>query len=333
VRQIEIEWVPLGITVTASLAPDKNRALADLLWSKLPYHSLQNHALVSGNHLYHLVPHPELVYAPAETREDRTQSPDGTVFLSQLQHLAVKYGPLSEYLPAAAVGRVLDADLPLLREAGLACWHAAYRGKQVIEVRVRRKGDQAATFALPPAPRTGQPAVQPLIDEIHAETARIWIDPPTELVRVHQGLIASRAGSYGQYLSTLVFVNGETRPLGYSALNGLVRACATTEVSLDTLRALTANFARTPAEFLGYCGLETLWRFTRRTLDALDLLRTREEYFALVSTLALYINCLNTWNLHLFPWHHGEEYRYQPSASATGPRSSFSVPTLSPDPR
>jgi hypothetical protein len=59
-RRIEIEWVQPGITVTAELT-SQNPRLADLLWHELlPYNSLQNHALVSGNHLYHLVPYPEL---------------------------------------------------------------------------------------------------------------------------------------------------------------------------------------------------------------------------------------------------------------------------------
>src|SRR5215470_17515139 len=119
-RCIDIEWVQPAITVTAELT-DHNPRLAELLWNEfLPYNSLQNHALVSGNHLYHLVPHPKLIYTEAEHKEDRTQSPDGTVFLSQLQHLAVKYGPLSEYLTAAPVAWVLEEHIGLLRQAGQA---------------------------------------------------------------------------------------------------------------------------------------------------------------------------------------------------------------------
>src|SRR5579863_1762836 len=95
-RQIEIEWVDLRIKVTAALADDRNGELCNILWDHLPYRSIQNHALVSGEHLYHLCPIRELVYTPAASKEDRRQSPDGTVFLSHLQHLAVKYGHLTE---------------------------------------------------------------------------------------------------------------------------------------------------------------------------------------------------------------------------------------------
>src|SRR5262245_48238665 len=102
-KQIEIEWVPLGLKVTAALVEDQNPNLCKLLWNSLPYATIQTHALVSGEHLYHVAPIPELVTTPAMYKEDRTQSPEGTVFLSQLQHLAIKYGHITEYIPAAPV--------------------------------------------------------------------------------------------------------------------------------------------------------------------------------------------------------------------------------------
>ncbi len=310
-RQLEIEWVQPRITVTADLTDD-NPDLVDMVWNRLvPYNSLQNHALVSGDHLYHLLPSPEPVHrAPEYKMRDRTEAPDGTVFLSQLQHIGIKYGPLTEYLPAAPIGRVVPDDVDALRRAGQHCWDAAYRTKEVVEIRVRRKGEQVGDYALPRPPRTGIPDVQRLIDEVHDATQRSWTNPPEELVDLHAGRISSRAGSRDQFFSTLVFLNGEVRPLGYNALNGLVRLVRTTDLPLETLREITPGFIRTPAEFLGYTGLHDLEDFTRRSVEALDLLEDREQYFALISTLALYTNMLNTWNLHLFPWDHGKEYPY-----------------------
>jgi hypothetical protein len=87
-RQIEIEWVQLQKKVTVDIVPDKNPHLCDLLWEHLPYKSIQTHALVSGHHLYHIAPIIELLTTGAAFKEDRATSPDGTVFLSQLQHMA-----------------------------------------------------------------------------------------------------------------------------------------------------------------------------------------------------------------------------------------------------
>jgi hypothetical protein len=307
-REIEIEWQPVGITVTAQLFDEQNRSLSDLLWEALPYNALQNHALVSGRHLYHLVPLMELVYTAAETKEDRTQSPDGTLFLSQLQHLAIKYGPLSEYIPAAPVGRVIPEHLPLLREAGQACWNAAIKTKQIVEVRVRRQGEDTSGYALPWARIELPREVDALLSRIRSETEKVWISPPSEIVRLHDGDIASGAGSYDQYFSTLVFLNGETRPLGYCALNGLIRLCRSESISLDVLREMTPAFIRTPAEFLGYVGLDTLWEFAQDTIRVLPELRSKREYLELIGALALYANVLNTWNLQYFPWNHGADY-------------------------
>ncbi|KVL09689.1 hypothetical protein [Burkholderia ubonensis] len=313
-HQIELKWMPLNITVTATLEYDKNPRLATLLWEKLPYASLQNHALVSGNHLYNLAPFPELIYTTSEFKEDRTLSADGTLFLSQLQHLAIKYGPLSEYIPAAPVGRVIPEHLPLLREAGRACWEAAHTTKQPIIAYVSRKDGPSSDGTVQWAPLAGSPEVQKLTADIRAATQRIWIDPPKDIVDLHEGRIASGAGSYGQYLSTLVFVNGETRPLGYDALNGLVRLSRAHDMTLGTLKSITANFIRTPAEFLGYCGLDELWTFTQQVIAALDRLETKDEYFSLLNALALYANCLNTWNLHYFPWKLGDAYPHRQAA-------------------
>ncbi len=314
-RQIEIEWVGINRKVTADLLDDKNAGLADLLWRNLPYNSIQSHALVSGDHLYHVAPINELVWAQPAMREDRTKSPFGTVFLSHLQHMAVKYGELTEYLSAAAVGHVIQSDVPILKAAGAEIWNAVYRTKQVIEVRVTKKGETPERFALPAPPQASAPSVNELIQEIHAETQRIWVTPPEELVDIHAGRIKSGAGSRGQWFATMLFVNGEQRPLGYGAFGGLVKCVFNSDIPLDALKQITVNFVKTPAEFLGYCGLDTQWRFVQKTLAVLKDVKTKDDYVALMATMGTYSNCLNGWNLHLFPWKHGDEYRYDAAPS------------------
>jgi hypothetical protein len=308
-RQIEIEWVGINRKVTADLIETKNQNLCNLLWDNLPYNSIQSHALVSGDHLYHVVPIWRLVWEQATFKEDRTLCPDGTVFLSQLQHLAVKYGHLTEYIPAAAVGQVIAEHVPILKQAGQEIWEAAYHTKQIIEVRVTRKGQRVDKFELAPAPRCEHPAVDALVREIVSETQRIWINPPEELLDIHSGRIKSGAGSRGQYFTTMLFVNGEQRPFGYGALGGLVRSCFNSDLSVDGLKQIAGNFIKTPAEFLGYCGLDKQWAFTQRTVAALKDVHTKSDFVTLMSALGTYANCLNGWNLHYFPWSHGDAYK------------------------
>jgi hypothetical protein len=59
-RELRIKWPKLDVTVTVTMN-DLNSKLVNLLWDTLPYRSLQTHALVTGDHLYHLVPSESLL--------------------------------------------------------------------------------------------------------------------------------------------------------------------------------------------------------------------------------------------------------------------------------
>ncbi|MCM2410613.1 hypothetical protein [Streptomyces sp. RKAG290] len=306
-RQIEIVWPDLGITVTAEL-DDRNPALADALWESLPYQSLQGHALVAGEHLYHVAPIHALLHTPASHKiADRREAPDGTVFCSALQHLGIKYGELTEPMPAAPVGQIRSQDIPALLKAGQAVWEAVYSTKKQMLVEVRRAG-QAGGHRIPRLTATDTGADQ-LIRDIHTETERIWLSEPVELADMHRGWIPSGAGTHDTVLPTLLFVNGETRPLGYAAYGGLIRG-AVGDMPTDSLRQMARLLVGVPAEFLGYCGLEKLWAFTERFLSCLDRI-DRDDFLAVTQHMALYINCLGGWNLHLFPWDATDSLRRQ----------------------
>ncbi|MFF3313547.1 hypothetical protein [Streptomyces sp. NPDC002952] len=304
-RQIEVHWSELDITVTADLDP-RNAGLCDAVWNALPYRSLQGHALVSGQYLYHVAPIPDLLHVPGPCTADRRFEPDGMLYCTRLQHVGIKYGEVTEPLPMLPLARIQPKDLDALRNAGREIWNAVYSTKQVITAEVRRAGEDSG-HRLPRLHATAHP-VDALIGDIHSETERIWLTPPRELVELHQGLIPSRAGSYGTALTTMLFVNGETRPLGYSCYGGLVRAAAG-GMPLDVLRQMTEMMAVIPAQFLGYCGLEKLWEFTERIIGCLDGIHELEDFTALMSQIALYINCLGSWNLQLFPWEAGDHLR------------------------
>lgn len=284
----------------------RNPALAQCFWDALPYRSLQGHALVAGKHLYHVAPVHSLLHAPAEYRVDRRTVPDGTLFCSRLQHLGIKYGELTEPMTATPIGQVVPEDLDALIEAGREVWHSVYATKEPVIAEVRRAGEPGGHVL--PRLAVGDPLLNELVRDVHAETERIWLEPPRELLDLHAGRIPSKAGSYETVLTTLLFVNGETRPLGYSCYGGLVRA-AIDGMPLPWLRQMTRQLAHTPAEFLGYCGLDTLWDFTKRLEDGLEGLNSHVDFMSAAAHMALYCNCLGGWNLHLFPWQAGDSLR------------------------
>ncbi|MGP3980047.1 cucumopine synthase-related protein [Streptomyces sp. KR80] len=313
-RRVEIAWPDLGITVAAEL-DDRNPALADALWEALPYQSLQGHALVAGSHLYHVAPIPSLLHLPASHRFDRREAPDGTVFCSALQHLGIKYGTLTEPMLASPVGQVRPEDLAALIEAGRAVWDSVYSTKKPVLVEVRKAGTGGGHRI--PHLTAADPDANRLIHDVYAETERIWLSEPAELADLHRGWIPSGAGSFETVLPTLLFVNGETRPLGYATYGGLVRGVVA-DMPMDSLRQMARLLVGIPAEFLGYCGLEKLWDFTQRFQSCLDHL-DRDDFLAVVSQMALYVNCLGGWNLHLFPWDTGDHLRQQRPAEVSQP--------------
>ncbi|WP_227025669.1 hypothetical protein [Streptomyces fodineus] len=186
-RRVEIAWPDLGITVTAELG-DRNPELADALWESLPYQSLQGHGLVAGQHLYHVAPIPSLVHLAASYRmADRREAPDGTVFCSALQHLGIKYGTVTEPMPASPVGRIRPEDMPALSEAGHAVWDSVYATKKPVPVEVRGAGMEGGHSI--PRLTAADPDANHLLHDVYAETERIWLSEPLELADLHRGWI------------------------------------------------------------------------------------------------------------------------------------------------
>lgn len=115
----------------------------------------------------------------------------------------------------------------------------------------------------------------------------------------------------------MVFINGEIRPLGYNVLNNILKLAETEpQFSLHHLVTLYETFAYTPAEFVGYTGARTLLTMFRKIsgLIKTNVLANsnsgdaRQDFLAMLSTFARYVNLLNAQNLHVFPWIHTEDH-------------------------
>jgi hypothetical protein len=115
----------------------------------------------------------------------------------------------------------------------------------------------------------------------------------------------------------MVFINGEIRPLGYNILNNILKLAATRpKFDLQQLVALYDIFASIPSEFVGYTGANYLYSTHQEISDMIRksvLPNTNkedacEDFLAMVSVFAKYVNLLNAQNLHLFPWKHTKEY-------------------------
>jgi len=145
--------------------------------------------------------------------------------------------------------------------------------------------------------------------DVREEIDRIWLEEPEEVKKLRMGFIDSDAGSYGQYFTTLVFVDGEVRALGYICYTAILNALRDPEFDLAHIRKLARMLIPVCAEFLGYCGLTKIWDFSQRFLDLIERIESREGLEELVRSLVLYVNRMNGWIHYYFPWGLGSQYR------------------------
>ncbi|GAA3228344.1 cucumopine synthase-related protein [Nonomuraea helvata] len=129
---IKLTWQPLGVEVTAELAYDLNEQLCVDFVKSLPFTVLQDHAVVSGESMYAWAP--LVSVAPTPVRERICDAPIGRLRFSQAtgNKLIVQYGPTSETLSNAVLGKVIDDHIDRLPEVGKAVWESTFRTKEHI---------------------------------------------------------------------------------------------------------------------------------------------------------------------------------------------------------
>ncbi|KAF4165494.1 hypothetical protein CNMCM6936_007836 [Aspergillus lentulus] len=320
-REIKIKWPKLDATVTVKIN-DSNPTLVKLLGTVLPYHSLQTHAVVAGDQLYHLVPLEQLIYTPADKKApDRAKEPDGSVFLSSFQHLVIKYGEVTEHQAVATCGRVIDEDLQTLRWVADEVWKSQCEAKQPIEVVVwdaSKSEPDPKQISLFKFQRTGvSQEVRSFVDEIHKETEKSWSSISEEIEKLHHGEAPEKPGSKNSYFGAMIFSSSVVRTLGYHVFDNILKLAATRpEFTLQHLIILFRELTPSISEFIGHLGVE----FLRDSYGKADKLikekiesnpnqeEAREDFLAIVSALGFYVNLLNAQNLHMFPWKHTREY-------------------------
>lgn len=144
---------------------------------------------------------------------------------------------------------------------------------------------------------------------LEAETERIWLDEPEEIRAMRLGVFTSDAGSYGQYFSNLVFVNGDMRALStWITPAVVVRALDSDGYSLEQCKELFSWINLINVDFLAYCGFVTFGQFVHRIVAAFDQIETKADLADLVGAWYSYANRLYLWVHHSFPWGLGTAY-------------------------
>ena len=142
-RKIELEWPSEEITVVATLLEDEEPELCTLLWENLeePLKLFCRHPVSTGEEF------------SAAARPPRHPVKTGVVMgrtkrmFSQIEPGSINYGGLSCYygpctepimVSGAVVGKVSEAQMPVLIKAGKAVWNAYYMLHEPILMYARR---------------------------------------------------------------------------------------------------------------------------------------------------------------------------------------------------
>jgi hypothetical protein len=145
--------------------------------------------------------------------------------------------------------------------------------------------------------------VTELRTDIEDETTRIWETEPDEIRAMRLGVFASGAGSYDQYFSNLVFVNGDMRALSTWITPAVIlRTLNDDDFSLEQAKKVFEWTNLVNVDFLAYCGFVKFGEFAHRIVDAYDEIETKEELNELLRAWYAYANRMYMWVHAAFPW-------------------------------
>lgn len=153
-----------------------------------------------------------------------------------------------------------------------------------------------------------------LVAALDKETDRIWLDEPLEIEKLRYGVVDTGAGSGGTSFAVLVHIEAFLMIGGCNMLFRLVRMAHNKDLTVDQLRKTTKLMFQKPFnifEFMGDCGLHDLHRFGTEYLEALDSIKTHEDYVALSGSMFTYIERLHRWIHFIFPWNIGVAYPHR----------------------
>jgi len=138
---------------------------------------------------------------------------------------------------------------------------------------------------------------------IEKETDKIWLNEPPEIKRMRLGVYASDAGSYGQYFSNMVFVNGDMRALSTWVTPSMMLKCLSDDTfTLEQCQKIFAEINLVAVDFLAYCGFTKMGEFVHDIVEAFPEMETKDDLLDLLKVWYAYANRLYLWVHQVFPW-------------------------------
>jgi hypothetical protein len=152
-------------------------------------------------------------------------------------------------------------------------------------------------------------SIDSMIVELEAERERIWLKPPQEVVDLGNGIVPRGTGSHGQYLSTLIFAEGEARTLADEMLWGILQLSEKPGMHLPTLQAMITEIIGYKADFFDFVGLPEAGRLIHKYVEDAEQAKTVPELVQLTRAALSYANRIHMWIDAVFPWGLGNGFK------------------------
>lgn len=306
-RKILIEWPELNLHAVASLADDKNPELCDDVWNTLPFETIMNNAVVTGNSMYCWTP--VVSFAPIHYKELICEAPIGRLRYGQGDgnKLIVQYGPCYDNVKGTVLGAVEPDYLDSLSTVGQKATEAIYITKKKLSVRFSKLDDSHSDAPATQSCQFKNAEAADLYSRISDAALNASEEEPKELVGLRNGAVK---GSFGQYFSTWEFVYSFLRDVSMYTLYPVTKFSRNEAVSVQMISDLYQSIMPPYMNYLEEWGCVDLAKYSSE-FTALLKNQKIEKYEALqiLESLCRYTNMMSSWAYFMFPWGIGAAFR------------------------
>jgi hypothetical protein len=155
-----------------------------------------------------------------------------------------------------------------------------------------------------------------MIARLDALREAIWRTMPEEVAAIGRGEIPRGTGARGQYLSTLMFAEGEARTLADEMFWGLIEVCRQPGADLHTLKLIISQIIGYKADFFDFVGLPEAAGIVHQYVAVANATQTVGELELLTGAALSWANRLHMWVDHVYPWGVGDGFRRPKKATA-----------------
>jgi hypothetical protein len=152
--------------------------------------------------------------------------------------------------------------------------------------------------------------VRKVVDHLQTEAAKIKTNCPMEILRLfkYQIVPTNMGGLWNTAFTVMVFAEGDMRAMNAYMLFPMCRMIERDGITIEQIKMMFRETVPISAEFVGTCGLESIWTNVKMILGVLDSIDNKADLKELIEAFAAYQTNFHNWIHFYFPWYAGEVF-------------------------